>query len=287
VLWGGIGVLLSLAVIAAVFMLSPRLPPEALMRVYRAEPVTAANGPRLVQIAEALAVRAELPATPRLYVIPSLTLNAFATGTRERAAIAITEGLMRRLSMRELAGVMAHETAHIANNDLAVLGLADMLSRLTHSLPYAALILAAGNLLGIVFGDQVVSWGVVALLYLAPLLMSLLQLALSRTREFAADHTAARLTGDPEALASALRRLEPTAGRFWEDLALPMPGRRVCEPSLLRTHPSTAERIARLAALAGVEPATRMDVQEAPMISIITLGPSDLQPRHRFPGVWY
>jgi heat shock protein HtpX len=286
-LWGWIGLVAAVVAVGLVFLLSPRVPADAVMRMYRAEPVTRANGPRLVELAATLGQRAGLPAPPTLHVIPSLTLNAFASGSRDRSAIAVTEGLMRRLSMRELAGVLAHETAHIANNDLAVLGLADLLSRLTQSLPYVALLFAAGNLLGFVFGDQIVSWWVVLLLYTAPLMMSLLQLALSRTREFAADHHAARLTGDPEGLAAALRRLEPTTGRIWEDLTMPVPGRRVLEPSLLRTHPPTAERIARLSDLAGNDAFPRIDVQEAPMISIIALGPSDLQPRHRFPGIWY
>ena len=101
--------------------------------------------------------RAELPAPPRVYVIPSMTLNAFATGTPEKAVIGVTEGLLRRLTLNELAGVLAHEISHIRNNDLAVMSLADVMTRFTQMLSYLALFLALFNLPAFLLGDSEIS----------------------------------------------------------------------------------------------------------------------------------
>ena len=268
-------------------LLAPRIPPELVMRMYRGVEIGERTGGQLVGIVDELARRAELPRRPRLYVIPSGALNAFATGTPGHAAIGVTEGLLRRLTMREIAGVLAHEMSHIRNNDVWVMGLADTMSRLTQLMSYTALFLAILNLFGALSGEHYASWLGIALLYLAPTASSLLQLGLSRTRELDADVEAAGLTGDPLGLASALNRLERYTGRFWEDLMYPVPGRHVPQPSVLRSHPLTADRIERLRALAGRPALPPMPLPEEPMISLLGVGPIEMQPRHRFPGLWY
>jgi heat shock protein HtpX len=141
-IWSWTGALFALLVVVLIAAFGPRVPPETMMRLYRARPVDPRHGGQLTHIVEVLADRAELPTHPRLYVVPSMTLNAFATGNRDRAAIAVTEGLLRRLSLRELAGVLAHEMSHIRNNDLAVMGLADAVTRFTQVMSYMALVLA-------------------------------------------------------------------------------------------------------------------------------------------------
>jgi heat shock protein HtpX len=216
-----------------------------------------------------------------------MTLNAFATGTPDKAVVGITEGLLRRLSLRELAGVLAHEISHIRNNDLAVMSLADVMTRFTQSLSYLALFLAIFNLPGLLMGESDISLAALLLLYLAPTLGSLLQLGLSRTREYDADLEGAQLTGDPGGLASALEKLERYQGNFWEDLTLPVPGRRIPQPSLLRSHPPTEERIRRLLALESRELQPPIEVVEEPMVSLIGVGPGSMRPRYRFPGVWF
>ena len=203
IVWGPAGVAITVAVLGSLFALAPRLPPEAVMRLYRATAVPR-DGSQLSSLVDVLAYRAELPHRPVLYVIPSMTLNAFAAGSPRHSAIAVTEGLLRRLSLREIAGVLAHEMSHIRNNDLWVMGLADLMTRVLQILSYVALGLAVYNVLASFTGDFPVSWSTVLLLYLAPAFSSLLQLGLSRTREFEADAEAARLTGDPEGLATAL-----------------------------------------------------------------------------------
>lgn len=281
------GVVIAVASVGAVLALGPRIAPETVMRLYRAQRVEPGSGSQLNRVVEVLADRAELPAHPRLYVVPSLTLNAFAVGSRDRAAIAVTEGLLRRLSLREIAGVLAHEISHIRNNDLFVMGLADAMTRFTQVLAMLAMGLAVLNLPLMFFGQPTFSWLAIIMLYLAPSLSSLLQLALSRSREFDADLEAAGLTGDPMGLASALNALERYQGRFWEDLMFPVPARRIPQPSLLRTHPVTPERIARLRDLSTQPAAPPIVLVEEPMFTLVGLGPAQMVPRYRWPGLWY
>ena len=286
-LWSWTGVLVALLWIGALYMFAPRLPPEMIMRMYRARPLDPKQGEQIVYIVDELARRAKLPATPALYVIPSMTLNAFATGTADNAVIGITEGLLRRLSLRELAGVLAHELSHVRNNDLSVMSLADVMTRFTQVLSYLAVILAIFNLPAWLLGDSDMPFSALLLLYLTPTIGSLLQLGLSRTREFDADLEGAELTGDPRGLATALDRLERYQGSFWEDLMYPVPTRRIPQPSLLRSHPPTDQRVARLLALENHEMAPPIEVVEEPFVSMVGMGPGSMQPRYRFPGVWF
>lgn len=287
IVWGLPGAVMTAAVLAGLFVLAPRVPPEAVMRLYRATYVPSGGSDQLSSLVDVIAHRAGLPSRPRLYVIPSMTLNAFATGSPRHSAIAVTEGLLRRLTLREISGVLAHEISHIRNNDLEVMNLADVMTRFLQLLSYVALILAALNLFAMLSGEQVVSWWTVLLLYTAPAISSLLQLGLSRTREFDADREAAGLTGDAIGLASALRQLESDTGHFWEDLMFPVPGRRVPQPSLLRSHPTNDERISRLLSLHGQPQHEPIVIVEQPMISLVGLGPIEMRPRYRWPGLWY
>jgi heat shock protein HtpX len=245
--WGPDGVLVL--VTAGVFgvAMNPSVSPWWVMRLYGARPIRPREAPQLWSVVSALAVRAQLPTAPDLYYVPSSMLNAFAVGTRNQAAIAVTDGLLRRLTLHEVAGVLAHEMSHIRNNDLWVMGLADLFSRATSLLSLMGQVLLLLNIPLILFGQAAINWLAIFLLVFAPSLSALAQLALSRTREYDADLNAARLTGDPEGLARALRKIERVQGGWLERIF--MPGRRVPVPSLLRTHPQTDERIARLLAL--------------------------------------
>jgi heat shock protein HtpX len=286
-IWGGMGVAVTLVAMGVIYAFAPRLPPELMMRFYRARQVDPRQGGKLLHIVDALADRAELPAAPRVYIIPSMTLNAFASGTPDNAVIGITEGLLRRLSLNELAGVLAHEISHVRNNDLAIMGLADIMTRYTQALAYLALFLALFNLPAFLLGDAEVPLIGLVLLYLAPTASSLIQLGLSRTREFDADLEAVSLTGDPDSLASALQKLERYHGRFWEDMRLPVPGRRIPQPSLLRSHPKTEDRIARLKALRDRPLLPQLDVREEPTAALVSAGPVAMRPRYRWTGVWF
>jgi len=283
--WPGlVGAVLFVGLIA---FASPHIPPALVMRLYRAQPVDRRNGSDLYDALDELTQRSGMDCEPALYVVPSLTLNAFSVGTPERSAIAVTEGLLRKLSLRQTAGVLAHEISHIRNNDLRIMALADGLSRAMQLLSWLALVLAILYLPQYLAGNVRMPWLGLALLYLAPTVSTLLQLALARTREFEADHGAVGLTGDPAGLASALKSIEQYQGRFWEELMFPST-RRVPQPSLLRTHPATEARIERLRRL---QPAPGLrpigEETDAPRISLVGMGPSEMRPRYRVPGVWF
>jgi heat shock protein HtpX len=248
VLWGRTGVVWTFAIILVLLLLSPRIAPEVIIRMYGAQRVGVfGNGNGLLRTVEELARRAGLTSAPKVYVIPSPILNAFATGTQGDSIIALTHGMLNTLSGREIAGVLAHEMAHIRHNDLWVMNLADTLSRFTHFMSMLGVLLFVLNLPLLFFGSAQIPWLGILLLYFAPTLSSLLQLGLSRAREYGADIEGARLAGEAEGLISALAKIERYQGGVWEKVF--MPGRRVPVPSILRTHPATEERIARLRTL--------------------------------------
>ena len=149
--------------------------------------------------------------------------------------------------------MLGHEISHIRNNDLWLMGLADLVGRLTRLMTLVGLVLLILAIPLWLGGATGLPWLVIPLLVLAPQLTTLLQLALSRAREYEADLDAAGLTGDPMGLASALAKLERFQRGVWEQIL--MPGYRLPEPSLLRSHPPTAQRIARLRALQAAAPA--------------------------------
>ncbi len=288
ILWSWTTAILAVGIVIIMALVSPRVAPETVMRLYRAQRIDRRHGGQLLHMVEALADRAELRRHPELYVIPSSTLNAFATGTRDNAAIAVTEGLLRRLGLREIAGVIAHEISHIRNNDLRVMAIADGLTRFMQMLAYMGVFLAVVSVPAAIFGHKPFPLLGIVLLYLAPMLTSMLQMGLSRAREYDADLEAAMLTGDPQGLASALGTLERHQGRFWEDLMLPVPARRIPHPSLLRSHPATEDRIRRLEQLspggAGLKP---IQFGSEPLFTLVGLGSVSHAPRQRAFGFWY
>jgi heat shock protein HtpX len=247
-LLGWFGLAFALMVSLVLFLSTPRVSPWVVLRMYRARELTYAMAPGLFDIARELSSRAGLSVAPLLYYVPSRVMNAFSVGTTGASAIALSDGIMRSLSSRELAGVLAHEITHIRNNDLRLHALADLMTRITGMFSFI------GQLLIVIYLPMAFLSGVdfplvpILLLVFAPSLSVLLQLALSRTREFDADLGAAELTGDPLGLASALQKMEQYERSIWDFVYLP--GRRQSSPSFLRTHPHTGERLERLAGLA-------------------------------------
>lgn len=283
-LWGYDGVMWTFVFALVLVLLSPRIAPEIILRMYGGRRVSAlGGGADLLRAVEELARRAELPAVPKLYVIPSPIMNAFATGVRGDSIIAVTHGMLTSLTPRELMGVLAHETAHIKHHDLWVMNLADTFSRYTHFMSMFGIILFLINLPLAFVGDVPISWLGIVLLYFAPAVSNLLQLGLSRTREYAADWEGARLAGGPEGLISALLKLESRQGGMWESIV--MPGRRVPVPSLLRTHPPTQERVARLRLSKQPE---RDAVDLADIGALVGYFPlARRAPRYHFTGLWH
>lgn len=243
-LWGGDGVVMLLFTTLVLVIVNPVTTPQLIMRLYGARRLSPDEAPGLYRMIDNLAQRAGLGHLPRLYHVPSRMINAFAVGRRQQSAIAVTDGLLHALDAREINAVLAHEISHVRSNDMWVMGLADMFSRMTSLLSLFGQILLFVNLPLILTGHATISWLAILILILAPTWSTLAQLGLSRTREYDADLNAARLTGDPDALASALSKIEKLQGSWMERIFLP--GRRIPEPSLLRTHPPTEQRIRRL-----------------------------------------
>ena len=246
-LFGRDGLWIAVLTSLVALLIQPATGARLTLALYRARPIAVHQAPELWRRTAELAARAGLPATPVLHYVPSPLVNAFAVGTRRRSAIALSDGLLRTLNQREIAGVLAHEIAHIANGDLRVMNLADFVSRLTALLAIVGQLLLLLALPRILAGDLEVDLLALLLLAVSPHLALLAQLGLSRVREFDADLAAARFTGDPAGLASALAKIERVS-RSWRRWFLPGWGNP--EPSWLRTHPATEERVGRLLSLA-------------------------------------
>jgi heat shock protein HtpX len=224
---------------------------------YAAQPLEREQSPELFDMVKRLSDRAEIP-MPKIFFVPTKSPNAFATGRDpEHAAVAVTEGIVDLLSPEELETVLAHELTHVKNRDTLTQAVAGTIAG---AITFLGRMLTFGALYGPVYRDDRRGGnplGILFLIILAPLSASLIQLAISRTREFAADQGSAELTHNPLALASALEKLE-TVGH-----QIPMNGNPAMSPllivnplstqglqSLFRTHPSTEERIRRLMELA-------------------------------------
>lgn len=214
-LFGETGVWVALAACLAVLLIAPAASARLTLMLYRAEPIPYESAPDLWRMIQTLAERSNLPAVPQLHYLPSPVVNAFAVGSRRDSAIALTDGLLRTLSPREIGGVVAHEMAHIAHDDLRVMGLADYVSRLTSLFSMVGQIMLLLALPMWVLGEAVINWPALVVLVLSPHLALLAQLSLSRVREFDADLRAVQLTDDPAGLASALAKSSnsPARGR--------------------------------------------------------------------------
>ncbi|HEX9788818.1 MAG TPA: zinc metalloprotease HtpX [Candidatus Binatia bacterium] len=227
---------------------------KIVLRMYRAREIDEAEAPQLYRIVKDLADRSGMP-MPRVYIIPSEAANAFATGRNPKhAAVAVTEGILQIMNERELTGVLAHELSHVKNRDILISSvaatLAGVIMMVANMARWSALFGGMGRG-GDRQGGNIL--GLVATAILAPIAALLIQMAISRTREFAADESGARASGDLQGLASALRKL----GHAAEEVPLeaspqtshlfivnPLSGQALMK--LFSTHPPLEERIARL-----------------------------------------
>jgi heat shock protein HtpX len=224
------------------------------IRAARAEPVSEAQMPDYYAVVRDLTTRANMP-MPRLYVTPDEQPNAFATGRNpEHAAVAITQGILKICSWDEMRGVLAHEISHVGNRDILISSVAATIAMaitlLSRMAAWGGLFFGGGR------NDGENIFELLALVILAPLAAVVLQLALSRSREYEADRSGARLIGDGEPLARALAKLEmgaqrtpmPQVRREMAPLYIvsPLAGMKVAFKGLFSDHPPTEDRIARL-----------------------------------------
>jgi len=277
-LLGADGVLAAAVSVVFVLAFAPQVSPRMLLRFSGATELHPEQAPGLYRLLQALAQRAGLARVPRLFYLPTRVLNAFAVGRRDDAAITVTDGLLRRLEGREIAGVLAHELAHVRANDVWVMTLADLVGRITGTLSFFGLALLFVWLPLAMFSGGSLPLLPILVMIFAPTLSAMLQLALSRTREYDADLAAAELTGDPRGLASALNTLEKLQGGWMERLFLA----RV--PGWLRSHPQTDQRIQRLLALEGAQPMDLATWGDDPLFGRPRI---ERAPRWHWSGLWY
>ena len=224
------------------------------LRMYRAQEVAESSAPELHQIIRTLALKAGLP-VPRIFIIPEETPNAFATGRDDKhAVVAVTEGILRILNKEELEGVIAHELSHIKNRDMLISSIAATLAgaivMLAHMAQWAA-IFGGGRSEDEEDGGGII--GLIAMAVLAPLAATIIQMTISRSREYLADATGASITHNPYGLAAALEKLTKTAqviplhanpSTAHLFIVNPLSGKSLM--NLFSTHPPLEERIARL-----------------------------------------
>jgi heat shock protein HtpX len=244
-----LGLLLGVAFAGGSYWFSDTLA----IKAARAQPVTEAQAPELWVLVEDLTRRAGMP-MPRLYISPERQPNAFATGRNEHhAAVCCTQGILQVLSEDELRGVLAHELSHVRNHDI-------LISSVAAAVALAIMFLARIAMFGAIFGGggrdgEGNAFGLLAMAILAPIAAMVVQLALSRSREYQADASGAHLLHDGEPLARALQKIEAYAKQVPMNVSPaeatayivnPLTGRQVSFAALFSTHPPTEQRIARL-----------------------------------------
>lgn len=248
------GMIVALVIAAAMNFFSYWFSDRLVLAMYRAQPVARDQAPQLYEILERLTGRAGIP-MPRVYVLPEEAPNAFATGRNpEHAAVAVTQGILRLLNTEELEGVLAHELSHVRNRDILIGSVAATLAAaimvLANMARWAALFGGGGR-------DDREGPNPIALLataILAPIAATLIQLAVSRSREYQADASGAEMTHNPYGLANALQKLEDysrripmtTAGPATSHLFIVKPLSGQSLAGLFSTHPPIRERIRRL-----------------------------------------
>ena len=250
------GMLMALIFAAVMNFVSYFFSDKIALAMYRAQPVSREQLPRVYNIVERLAQKVGLP-MPKVYLIPNDSPNAFATGRNpNHASVAVTQGILGLLNDDELEGVLAHELGHVRNRDILISSVA---ATIAGAITYLAHIAQWGMIFGGYGGDRNERRGGgglagLLMIFLAPLAASLIQLAVSRSREYSADETGAHWTGNPYALASALAKIDAYSRRMPLTATASTAHLFIIAPflggvnfgSLFSTHPPTAKRIERL-----------------------------------------
>ena len=243
-----LGLVIGLVMVGGSYWFSDKIA----IRAARAQPVSEQEMPEYYRIVRELTQAQNMP-MPKLYVTPDMQPNAFATGrSPKHAAVAVTQGILQICDWDELKGVLAHEISHVGNRDILIGSVAAAIAMAIQYAVYMAMWFGGGD-----DDDNVNPFVLILMMILAPLAAGVLQMAVTRSREFEADRTGARLLGDGEPLARALLKLEAGAKQIPMKIDTahasmfivnPLTGRKVQFANLFRTHPPTEDRVARLRA---------------------------------------
>jgi heat shock protein HtpX len=262
----GLGGLIWTTIIGSIILIvGPGLSARMMLRLYGAQPLAPGAASELHRLVQILALRAGLAVPPRLFYVDDPGVLAVTLGRPERAYIMLSDGLLRVLTVREFAAVLAHELAHIRHRDLQLVMLGDIMIRLARAIAFAGLAMLIVNIPLYALGQAHLSWLLPIFFLFAPTVIGLLRLGLSRSREYDADVGAIAITGDAAGLAAALRRLERFDVSLFERIV--MPGTRHRIPALLRSHPAIGERIRRLETMAPMGDVLPMP--DAPAMSLL------------------
>jgi heat shock protein HtpX len=256
------GIIIAFMFAMAMNMFSYWFSDKIVLRMYNAQEATEAEAPMLWGVTHDLALKMNMP-MPKVYLIPSDAYNAFATGRNpNHAAVAATEGILRLLTREELEGVMAHELGHVRNRDILIGTIAAMIAgaiSMLANMAQWAMIFGGGRRDEDEGPGGII--GVIAMIIIAPIAAALIQMAISRSREYEADATGARICGNPLWLASALRKLETGAKQVPLDANPATAHMFIVNPlkggglqNLFSTHPPIEDRIARLESMAYGQP---------------------------------
>ena len=257
-LGGAVGMMIALALAAAMNVWAYWFSDKMVLKMYNAQEVDETSAPQLYRMVRELAANAQLP-MPKVYLIDQTQPNAFATGRNpEHAAVAATTGIMQILSERELRGVMAHELAHVKHRDTLISTISATIAGAISSIAQFGMLFGGSS--GNNENRNVHPAVAILIMIVAPLAAGLIQMAISRSREFEADRGGAQISGDPKALAAALEKIHNYAHQVPLQIAEQHPETAqmmIINPlsagglrGLFSTHPATEERVARLLALA-------------------------------------
>lgn len=247
-LMGPIGIIWFLLIGSIILIGATRISPRFILLLHGARALGPEEVPYMYEVLYQLVRQAGIKHMPTLYYIPDRLMTIFTTGLSSNAAIVFSYSIVRNLNDRELTAVLAHEVSHISGNDLLVKLVADVIARLTVVMAFTGFILVLIYLPLYALKGETVPWALLIVLLISPNVNALLQLALSRSREFRADLEAAKLTDDPLSLASALEKIESYQMSWIERIFIP--NRRIRVPLLLRSHPLVTDRVNRLKKLA-------------------------------------
>ncbi len=246
ILFGTTGVVLAMVFTVSGLLFGQRATSAMVLKMYKAQPLEYHQAPELCETFTLLCQRAGLDCLPTLHYIPSRMANAFAVGQGKSAAVGVTDGILRMMTPREMAGILAHEITHIQCRDTTTMGIADIISSSVSLVARIGFFMMLFSFSSFMMGRD--GWNLLlsgGVMMLSPAVATMLQLALSRTREFNADRGAAMLTGDVRGLASALLKLERQVPRgLLQKLFGRTDGLR--QPNMLRTHPPTDDRVEAL-----------------------------------------
>jgi len=285
---GEIFAVFALTSVLFLYIGHPYIGPAFILKMYKAEPVPYDAAPVVYDLIDELSSRAGLSYSPKLYYIASGVINSFTVGRQDNSVIALSDGILRSLNYEELAGVIGHEISHIKSNDVRVMMFADIAGRILKVLSLLGQVLILLSLPLMLIGDFNINWLPFLIIVFAPLLSDLIQLGLSRIREYEADIGSAMLLGDARPLASALKKIDEYEHNYLSSIFSPV--NKIPEPSLLRTHPKTGERISRLLAMQSEIKHTPVKHDQEilsgnrPHHYIVT---GHRKPRRHFNGFWY